>query len=197
MMNSSCYSSSGSCDCKGACSCGGGMMKKCCHPDMLLRVAFASVFLYHGILKLTMLSGMAAGLGIPVWGVAVVAGLEIIGSLLVLLAPFMKHSCMAALGGLMVAPVMLVAIFKYHWGQWNFLPSATHPAGGMEFQVVLLLLALYFIAKGKHCGACRMMKAGSCGSEEKSGSCCGEDQSKCCGGAEKPAMGGMNNGMKK
>ena len=52
------------------------------------------------------------------------------------------------LGAAMIIPVMLGAIVMVHWGQWNFLPSQTHPIGGMEFQVVLLLVSLYFVAKG-------------------------------------------------
>ena len=33
-----------------------------------------------------------------------------------------------------------------HWGQWNFVASATHPMGGAEFQVTLLLMQLYLLA---------------------------------------------------
>lgn len=35
-----------------------------------------------------------------------------------------------------------------HRGQWSFVASESHPMGGMEFQVVLTLIALYFVAKG-------------------------------------------------
>mgnify|MGYP001361145532 CR=1 FL=1 len=43
---------------------------------------------------------------------------------------------------------MLGAIWLVHWGRWNFVPSEDHPMGGMEFQVVLLLIMLFFIALG-------------------------------------------------
>ena len=52
------------------------------------------------------------------------------------------------LGGLAIVPVMLGAIIMVHSGQWSFVPSETHPMGGMEFQVVLTLIALYFVIKG-------------------------------------------------
>jgi len=35
-----------------------------------------------------------------------------------------------------------------HWGQWSFVPSASHPMGGMEFQVVLMLIMLYLVVTG-------------------------------------------------
>ena len=35
-----------------------------------------------------------------------------------------------------------------HWGQWSFVASDSHPMGGMEFQVVLLALGLWFAATG-------------------------------------------------
>lgn len=54
------------------------------------------------------------------------------------------------LGAAMIIPVMLGAIVMVHWGQWNFLPSQTHPNGGIEFQVALLLVSLYFVAKGNN-----------------------------------------------
>jgi len=31
-----------------------------------------------------------------------------------------------------------------HWEQSSFVSTETHPMGGMEFQVLLLLMALYF-----------------------------------------------------
>jgi len=52
------------------------------------------------------------------------------------------------LAGLAIAPVMLGAIFMVHWGRWNFMPAEGFPAGGMEFQVVLLLIAAYFVVVG-------------------------------------------------
>lgn len=35
-------------------------------------------------------------------------------------------------------------------GQWNFVPSETHPIGGMEFMVTLILLMIYVAVKGNH-----------------------------------------------
>jgi hypothetical protein len=35
-----------------------------------------------------------------------------------------------------------------HWGRWNFTPAEGFPMGGMEFQVVLLLAAFYFLVMG-------------------------------------------------
>jgi putative oxidoreductase len=43
---------------------------------------------------------------------------------------------------------MLGAIAMVHWPRWSFVPSETHPMGGMEFQVVLMLLGLFFALRG-------------------------------------------------
>jgi putative oxidoreductase len=45
-------------------------------------------------------------------------------------------------------PVMVGAIALVHWGRWNFVPTETHPMGGMEFQVIMALLMLYLVITG-------------------------------------------------
>ena len=52
------------------------------------------------------------------------------------------------LSGVAIVPVMLGAIAMVHWGQWSFVASESHPMGGMEFQVVLLLMGVYFALRG-------------------------------------------------
>ena len=47
---------------------------------------------------------------------------------------------------------MIGAILKFHWGRWAFNPTDAHPMGGLEFQVTLLLLALYFVFAGNRAG---------------------------------------------
>jgi putative oxidoreductase len=106
------------------------------HAHWLLRGTLASVFVYHGLLKFAHLDAMSEMLGLPLVIVALVALVELGGGVFVIL------------GGLMFAPVMIGAIVLVHWGQWNFVPSATHPKGGMQFQVALLLLSLFFALKG-------------------------------------------------
>jgi len=43
---------------------------------------------------------------------------------------------------------MIGAITLVHWGRWNFVPTESHPMGGMEFQVTLILLMLYLAITG-------------------------------------------------
>ncbi len=112
-----------------------------------LRAAIASVFIYHGLDKFPKLEGMAAMLDMPVAVLFLVAVAETIGGILLLLGGLSKD-WMTRLGALMLIPVMLGAIFMAHWGQWSFMPSETHPMGGMEFQVTLLFISLYLLVKG-------------------------------------------------
>ena len=58
---------------------------------------------------------------------------------------------MTRLAALATIPVLIGAIVLVHWGQWSFVATETHPMGGMEFQVVLLLMALYFVIRGNEC----------------------------------------------
>ena len=113
-----------------------------------IRIAVASVFLYHGLSKFGNLSGGAQMMGMPVWVWSLVAIFESLGGALVLLGGFLPDWA-TRLGGLLVVPPMLGAIFMVHWPQWSFVPSETHPMGGMEFQVAMLLLAIFFALRGK------------------------------------------------
>ena len=116
------------------------------HAHWLLRLGLASVFLFHGIGKWTNLSGTADMMGgMPM---AVLAALlETAGGLLVVAGAF-QGDLLTRLGGLLIAPVMLGAIAMVHWPRWAFTPTDSHPMGGMEFQVVLLLVALYLVIVG-------------------------------------------------
>ncbi len=86
-----------------------------------------------------------AGVSVAVAGL--VALTEIAAGLLVLVGGF-SNSWITRLGALATLPVMLGAIFMVHWGQWHFMPTATHPMGGMMFQVTLVMLALYLLLRG-------------------------------------------------
>ena len=117
----------------------------------LLRIALASVFIYHGVLKFQNLDGFAQMLPISYMQVVLVALAETSGGLLVLVGGFRgdRISDLATrVGAALNIPVMIGAISMVHWGRWNFLPSETHPMGGFEFQTVLLLLMLYLVFTG-------------------------------------------------
>jgi len=131
----------------GECCKGSPVCKHLC-GQWVLRLAFAAVFIYHGLGKFPKAPGMAEMMGMDVAMIYLVAVLEALGGVLVLAGGF-GTQWMSKLGGLFIAPIMVVAILKYHWGQWSFAPSETHPMGGVEFQVVLLALALYFMCRGK------------------------------------------------
>ncbi|WP_275288858.1 DoxX family protein [Halomonas elongata] len=119
----------------------------------LLRAAVASVFLYTGIDKFmgTGIEGFAQIMNLPVViGGAVALG-ELAAGLLVLVGGWIAGplgDLVTRLGALFTVPILLGAIFMEHWGQWHFMATPEHPLGGMMFQVTLLLLALYLMAKG-------------------------------------------------
>ncbi len=117
------------------------------HAHWALRIALAGVFIYHGIGKLTGLSQFATMMELPLFVALLVALAETVGGTLVLFGSFLKD-WMTRVGAAMIIPVMLGAIAMVHWGQWNFMATETHPMGGMEFQVTLLLVSLYLVMKG-------------------------------------------------
>ena len=117
----------------------------------LLRIALASVFVYHGLMKFQNLEGFAQMLPISYVQTVLVAMAETFGGLLVLAGGF-GNSRMTDLatriGAAMNIPVVVGAIFLVHWGRWNFVPNESHPMGGFEFQAVLLMLLLYVVVVG-------------------------------------------------
>lgn len=117
----------------------------------LIRIALASVLVFHGALKLTNLEGFAAMLPISYSQVVLVALAETGGGLLVLIGGLRNDGIFdiaTRVGAALNIPVLIGAISIVHWGRWNFVPSETHPMGGFEFQAVLLLIALFLVATG-------------------------------------------------
>lgn len=119
------------------------------HAHWLVRVALLSIFLYHGVNKFMGegIGGFAEMTELPYLIAMLVALTEIVGSILIVVGGFMP-GWVTRLGSLVLIPVMLGAIFMVHWGQWHFMPSETHPMGGMQFQVMILLLLFYLLIQG-------------------------------------------------
>jgi len=121
------------------------------HAHWLLRGVLASVFVYHGALKFSNLDGFAQMLPISYTETVLVALAELIGGVLVLVGGFGANrlsDLATRAGAAMQVPVLLGAIVLVHWGRWNFVPTQDFPMGGMEFQVTLMLVALYLIVTG-------------------------------------------------
>ena len=121
------------------------------HAGWLLRAPFAAVFLFHGAGKLVMPAASAQMLGLPTALVLLVGVAEVLAGLGALaggLPQLARADLATRLSGLAAAPVLLGAIAMVHWPRWSFTPSESHPMGGMEFQVVLLGMAVYFMMTG-------------------------------------------------
>lgn len=115
----------------------------------LLRFPLIGVFLYMGVDKFMGggIDEFAQMMRFP-WLIAVLVPLAEISAGVLILAGAFTGSWITRLGALLTLPVLLGAIFMVHWGQWHFMPSATHPMGGMMFQVTLFMLALYLLIRG-------------------------------------------------
>jgi putative oxidoreductase len=118
------------------------------HAHWLPRIAFASVLLFHGVDKLVNVAGFAQMMSLPLTAAWLVTFAEIAAGLGVLAGPVLGRDWITRLAGVAAMPVLIGAIAMVHWGQWSFVPSESHPMGGMEFQAVLLVLALWFTAVG-------------------------------------------------
>ena len=89
------------------------------------------------------------GLSQPVW--LLVGTAEMLGGAGFIVGGVLAKrlgSLITRLAGLAIIPVMLGAIAMVHWGQWDFAPSQTHPMGGMEFQVLILCVAIFALVTG-------------------------------------------------
>ncbi len=117
------------------------------HAHWLLRIALASVFIFHGVGKLMMLEQTANMLGLSLGITVAVALAETFGGLALLIGPF-TNQLITRLGAIAIIPVMFGAIIMVHWGRWSFTPAEGFPMGGMEFQVVLVLIAAHLYIRG-------------------------------------------------
>ena len=121
------------------------------HAHWFIRIPFAATFLYHGIGKFAALQMSVEMLQLPAFVVILVAIAEIlagIGAIVGGLDICKKKDLVTRLTGAAAAPVLLGAIFMVHWPRFSFVPTETHPMGGMEFQLLLLGVALYFLIGG-------------------------------------------------
>ena len=112
-----------------------------------LRAALASVFIYHGLQKLSGLEQFAHMMNLPYIVALLVALAEFVGGMLVAIGG-LTRDWVTRLGASLFIPVMAGAIALVHWGQWSFVPTQSYPMGGSEFQVTLLLISVYFVLKG-------------------------------------------------
>ena len=113
-----------------------------------LRLPFAIVFAGHGMGKLLMPAASAEMLALPVALVVLVGVAEVlagIGAVVGGIERAPQRVLVDRLTGLAAVPVLLGAIALVHWPKWSFVASESHPMGGMEFQVVLLGIALYLL----------------------------------------------------
>ena len=117
------------------------------HAHWLLRIGLAGVFLFHGLYKVINFVGFSQMMGLPTSVAALVTFAELAGGVGIIVGA-LTNDLITRLAGLAMAPIVLGTIFMVHWGRWNFAPAEGFPMGGMEFQVVLLLTALYFLVMG-------------------------------------------------
>ena len=118
----------------------------------LLRAGLAAVFLFHGVGKAVSIGGFAEMMGLPYAVAALVTLAEISTGLGIIVGGF-SNETITRLAALAAVPVLLGAIVMVHWGRWSFMPADGFPMGGMEFQVVLLFIALYFLIVGNSTGS--------------------------------------------
>ena len=113
----------------------------------LPRVALVGIFIPHGISKFTHGQAIADGMGMPVIMIYMIGLMELTGGVCMIVGAF-GRDILTRLAGLLIAMVMLGAIFMVHFPQWSFVATEAKPMGGMEFQVFIMTVALYFLVKG-------------------------------------------------
>lgn len=113
----------------------------------LLRLPFATVFLFHGGGKIATFSSFSEMMGLHPVVAALVTVAEITAGIGIIYGG-LKSALITRLAGLAAMPVMLGAIVLVHWPRWSFVATDEYPMGGMEFQLVLLSIAAYFMIVG-------------------------------------------------
>lgn len=118
------------------------------NPLWFIRIPFALTFAGHGAGKLLMPTASAQMLDLPISLVVLVGVAEVlagVGAVVGGIERAPRRALIDRLTGLAAAPVLLGAIALVHWPRWSFVASDSHPMGGMEFQVLLLGVALYLL----------------------------------------------------
>lgn len=113
----------------------------------LLRIGFASVFIFHGVGKVAAFEAFSGMMGLSTPIAVLVTFAEIAAGFGIVIGGLMSDT-ITRLAGLAAIPVLLGAIFMVHGPRWSFVATDDFPMGGMEFQVVLLLIATYFLIVG-------------------------------------------------
>lgn len=108
----------------------------------LMRLALAAVFLYHGAMISVNFEASAVKMNLPLWVTVLVGLAQIGGGLFIIIGGFWKD-WMTRLGAAMLIPVMVGAIILVH-GKFGF----DIRQNGMEYNIVLLSMQLYFLFRG-------------------------------------------------
>ncbi|MCZ6826421.1 MAG: DoxX family protein [Gammaproteobacteria bacterium] len=111
------------------------------HVHWGLRLSLAATFLYHGWGKFPIVEPM---MGMPVAAIWILALCEIAAGAMLIAGAFGKEM-LTRLGALIVIVVMIGAIVMVHAKNGFNVMN-----GGMEFQILMLMAALYLAAKGNN-----------------------------------------------
>ena len=117
------------------------------HAHWLVRISLTSVSGYHGIGKVADVAGFAEMMGIPVIVAVLVTFAEVAAAIGFIVGGF-KSELITRLSSIALIPVLIGAIVMVHGPRWSFVPTESYPLGGMEFQIVLTLAALYMLVVG-------------------------------------------------
>ncbi len=115
----------------------------------LLRFSLAAVFLYHGLTKFPALGMLAEMMEMSVFMIGMLAAAETAAGVLILVGGAGPEWATRT-AGLIIAVDMVGAILLVHWPHgWNSVNMGMGNEGrGMEFQVTLITIALYFVVVG-------------------------------------------------
>lgn len=117
------------------------------YSHWFIRLNLAGIFLYHGIGKFMAAEMMSKMLMMPVGMIYMAGVMEVSGALLVLWGGFGRDWA-TRLSGLIFSMVMIGAITMFHWPQWSFVANDVKPMGGMELQLLVAMVGIYFFTKG-------------------------------------------------
>jgi uncharacterized membrane protein YphA (DoxX/SURF4 family) len=109
----------------------------------LSRLALAAIFAYHAFPKLVTSGAVAEMMGMPALVVLILGVAELAGAALILWGG-VGPDWATRTAGLIFAVVMVGAIAMVHASQgWNSVGAM-----GMEFQVLIFAVSVYFASKG-------------------------------------------------
>ena len=115
----------------------------------VIRIPLISIFFLHSFVKFTTGDKMALMMNMDKEVLYIVAIFELVAAVLLFLGGAFKRLDWATrLASVIYLVIILGSLKMVSWGQWAFMPANVNPWEGVQYQMILVCSAIYFLIVG-------------------------------------------------